>query len=119
MTRIRSALAAATLVVALGAAAPATSATSNKLVATVGPGFTISLTKGGQRVRTLKPGIYTITVRDRAPDHNFHIRGPRVNKDSGIARVGTSTWRVTLRAGRYTYVCDPHATSMRGTFSVR
>lgn len=118
MTRIRYAFAAATLLLALGAAAPATSATP-RLVATVGPGFTISLTKGGKRVKTLRPGLYTITVRDRAADHNFHLRGPRVNKNSGIARIGTMTWTVRLRAGRHTYVCDPHASSMRGSFTVR
>jgi plastocyanin len=26
---------------------------------------------------------------------------------------------VTLRAGRYRFVCDPHAAAMRGSFSVR
>jgi len=25
---------------------------------------------------------------------------------------------VTLRKGRYTYLCDPHATNMHGTFRV-
>jgi plastocyanin len=117
MTRIRFALAAATLVVALGAAAPANAAT--RLVATVGPGFTITLTKAGKRVTTLRPGTYTITVRDRARDHNFHLRGPGVNKASSISRLATLTWTVRLRAGRYTYICDPHATSMRRSFTVR
>ncbi|MBA2475537.1 MAG: hypothetical protein H0V40_06240, partial [Actinobacteria bacterium] len=28
------------------------------------------------------------------------------------------TWRVTLKRGTYTYVCDPHASSMKGTFTV-
>lgn len=118
MTRIRYALAAATLLVALGASAPASAAT--RLVATVGPGFTITLKKAGKRVTTLAAGTYTITVQDRARDHNFHLRGPGVNKDSGISRAATLTWTVRFRKGaRYTYVCDPHASLMRGSFTVR
>jgi plastocyanin len=32
--------------------------------------------------------------------------------------VGTKTWTVTLKAGKYTYVCDPHASFMKGSFTV-
>jgi plastocyanin len=113
MTRIRFVLALAAL--ALFAAAPAQAAT--RLTATVGPGFTITLKKGGVKVRTLRPGLYTIVVSDRSPDHNFRLRGTKAV--TGVASVGTRTFTVRLRAGRYTYVCDPHADSMRGTFTVR
>ena len=74
MRRIRSITAAAAALAALVLAGPATAAT--KLVATVGPGFTISLTKGGKKVTKLAPGAYTITVRDRSTIHNFLLRGP-------------------------------------------
>lgn len=116
MTRIRLAL--ATLVgAALLLALPATAGTTaTRLTATVGPGFTITLKKGTTRVTRLKAGTYTIVVRDRSDDHNFRLRGPGVNKATGVAFVGTRTWTVRLRAGRYTYVCDPHATHMRATF---
>ena len=92
---------------------------TRRLVATVGPGFTISLrTPAGARVTTIARGAYTITVRDRSRLHNFHLIGPRVNRRTTVAARGTFTWRVTLRAGRYRFVCDPHAAVMRGGFRV-
>jgi plastocyanin len=107
--------------VALAFAAPAApAATTTKLVATVGPNFNISLTKAGKKVTTLKPGTYSITVRDRSNFHNFHLRGPgRVNKATGIGAVTTKVWTVRLVRGTYRYVCDPHATMMKGSFTVR
>src|SRR5215210_324146 len=87
-----------------------------KLVATVGPKMTISLTKGGVRVKTLKRGRYAITVRDRSAIHNFHLKGPGVNKKTGIAYHDTTVWKVTLSAGRYGYWCDPHGAAMHGAF---
>ena len=117
MKRIRVVVAALVALSALAVAGPAGAAT--RLVATVGPGFTITLkTTTGKRVTTLKRGTYTIVVSDRADDHNFHLKGPGVNKDSGVDAMGKKTWKVTLKRGSYTYVCDPHATSMRGTFRV-
>jgi plastocyanin len=117
MTRIRLALVAAVAAVALVAAGSASAATPT-LTATVGPGFTITLTKGGKRVTTLKAGMYRIVVRDRSAAHNFHLRGPGVNKATSVGAVTSATWTVRLRAGRYTFVCDPHASGMRGTFRV-
>jgi plastocyanin len=117
MTRIRLALVAAVAAVALAAAGSASAATPT-LTATVGPGFTITLTKGGKKVTTLKAGTYRIVVRDRSNDHNFHLRGPGVNKATGVGAVTSVTWTLKLRAGRYTFVCAPHASAMRGTFRV-
>lgn len=117
MTRIRYAAAAAAAVLALALAGPATAAT--KFVATVGPGFTISLTKGGKKVRTLTAGAYTITVRDKSSSHNFALKGPGVTKSTSVAFVGTKTWNVTLKRGTYRFVCTPHATLMKGSFTVR
>ena len=88
------------------------------LTGTVGPGFTITLTRGGKTVKSLKHGSYTIKVSDLASDHNFHLTGPGVNKTTSVSATGTSTWTVTLKKGTYTYVCDPHASTMRGTFKV-
>jgi plastocyanin len=111
---------AAAAAVAVLAPAPA-SAAPTKLVATVGPNFTITLTKAGTKVKTLKPGAYSITVRDRSTFHNFHLTGPGVNKRTTVAFQGTTAkpWLVTLRRGTYRYVCDPHAASMKGSFTVR
>jgi plastocyanin len=88
------------------------------LVATVGPGFTIRLTRNGRRVSRLRRGRYRIVVRDRSASHNFHLVGRGVNKRTTVGFRGTRTWTVTLRRGRYRFVCDPHRTRMRGTFRV-
>lgn len=117
MYRIRLTLAASTALVSLVAAAPATAAT--KLVATVGPGATITLKKAGKKVTTLPAGAYTITVQDRSGFHNFSLSGPVVRKSTTVSFVGTRTWNVTLRKGKYTYVCAPHALSMRGSVTVK
>jgi plastocyanin len=90
-----------------------------RLVATVGPGATISLKNAaGRRVTRLKAGRYRIAVRDRSVMHNFHLKGPGVNKKTAVAFKGTRTWTLTLKRGRYSFVCDPHASRMRGSFRV-
>jgi plastocyanin len=118
----RIALLAAGLVATLALAAPTGAMGPTKLKGTVGPGFTISLKKGTVKVKTLKPGKYTITVADKSNIHNFHLKGPGVNnKITSVVFVGTKTVTVTLKKGKYTYVCDPHAAmaSMRGSFTVK
>jgi plastocyanin len=120
MTRIT--LLAAGLTGALLLAAPigAVGTAPVKLKGTVGPGFTITLKKGSATVRTLKPGKYMITVSDRSNIHNFHLRGPGVNKMiTTVGATGTRTATVTLKRGKYTYLCDPHPTNMKKTFTVR
>ena len=98
--------------------APMATASTPTLTATVGPGFTITLKKGAAKVTTLPAGKYKIVVADKSAIHNFHLTGPGVNKDTGVAKQGTVTWTVTLKKGTYKYVCDPHATIMRGSFKV-
>ncbi|MBA2461377.1 MAG: hypothetical protein H0V45_06385 [Actinobacteria bacterium] len=104
---------ALTALPAQGGAAPI------KLTGTVGPGFTIKLTIGGKTVKALKPGKYALTIADRSAIHNFHLTGPGVKVDSGVARKGTKTYPITLRKGTYKFVCDPHNTTMKGSFVVR
>src|SRR5687768_10434480 len=116
MSRIRLLLVAALASVAL--VASSAQAASIKLVAIVGPGFNITLTKAGKKVTTLKPGSYTITVNDRSNIHNFRLRGKGLNKTTSIGGKGTFTWTVTLKPGTYTFICDPHPTTMKGTFKV-
>jgi plastocyanin len=115
MSRIHLAIAA--VVAALIAVAPATAALP-KLVATDGPGFTISVKKAGKKVVKIKPGKYTITVKDLSSAHNFHLTGPGLNKKTTVSFQGTKTWTVTLKKGTYKYVCDPHAPIMKGSFKV-
>lgn len=106
----------ASLVATGGEATPAQATT---LVARVGPSFTISLfTESGARVTKLDPGTYVIAVNDMSEEHNFHLKGPGVDRATEIAEVGAHEWTVTLRDGTYTYVCDPHQGDMRGSFTV-
>jgi plastocyanin len=91
------------------------------LVATVGvgDGFNISLTDAsGARVRHLDAGTYTIQVHDESEIHDFHLLGPGVNEATPVGDKVDATWTVTFRDGTYKYQCDPHATVMRGTFTV-
>jgi plastocyanin len=89
-----------------------------RLVGTVGPGFTISLTDAaGAAVTQLQPGSYEIVVTDRSDGHNFHLSGPGVNQRTEVEFVGTVTWAVTFTDGIYSYVCDPHSTQMAGSFT--
>jgi plastocyanin len=114
MKRISLALAA--VAIGLLIAAP-TQAGVARLVGTVGPGFTITLTKSGTKVTKLKAGKYAITVNDRASIHDFHLTGPGVNKVTSVAGTGQTTWTVTLQKGKtYRFRCDPHASIMKGSF---
>src|SRR5207253_770232 len=118
---VAATVALATAATALAFASPLLAAsTATALEATVGPGFTIALkTSSGKVVKTLKPGTYTITVRDLSDMHDFHLTGPALNKTTSVAGTGLKTWTVKLTKGTYTYVCDPHASTMRGTFTVK
>jgi plastocyanin len=89
------------------------------LVATVGPGFTIRLTRGGRRVTSLPAGRWRIRVNDRSRAHNFHLTGSRVNRKTTVAYTGRTTWTLTFRRGTYRFVCDPHRAQMKGSFRVR
>lgn len=90
-----------------------------KLVGTVGPGFFITLENAqGNRVTNLEPGTYDIEVNDLSEEHNFHLMGPGVDRFTPVGAQATETWTVTLTNGSYRYVCDPHATQMRGSFTV-
>jgi plastocyanin len=81
----------------------------------VGPGFEISLdgTDG------ITAGDYTLVVNDQSAEHNFHLTGPGgVDVATDVSAEGEESFDVTLEAGEYTFVCDPHASQMRGTFTV-
>jgi len=81
----------------------------------VGPGFDISLdgTDG------LVAGSYTLVVNDQSSAHNFHLTGPGgVDVSTDVGAEGEESFEVELRAGEYTFLCDPHASQMRGSFTV-
>ena len=89
------------------------------LSASVGPGFEISLTGAdGADVETLAAGTYTVEVDDQSDVHNFHLSGGSVDESTDVSGTGTETWELTLVEGAYSFVCDPHAGSMSGSFEV-
>jgi hypothetical protein len=68
-----AALAGALVIAAVAPAAPVPKTVQD----TVGPGFTINLTLGGNKVTTLKKGVrYRFLIRDRSSIHDFHLTGP-------------------------------------------
>ena len=116
MIRIATLLAVAAAALALVASA---SAATPRLNGTVGPGFTITLkTKAGAKVTKLKAGKYQIVVKDLSNIHNFHLTGPGVNKSTSVGAKVNKTWTLKLKKGTYKYVCDPHASFMKGSFTV-
>jgi hypothetical protein len=92
-----------------------------RLVATVGTNdaFTISLRDAaGAVVSNLAPGTYDIAVSDRSEMHNFHLSGPGVDMATREDLREEVTWTVTFTDGTYRFQCDPHASQMRGSFTV-
>jgi plastocyanin len=89
------------------------SAAIPKLTGTVGPGFTISMKK------PTKAGKYTLVVSDKSSIHNFHLKGKNVNVKTTVAATGSKKFTITLKKGKYTFVCDPHASTMKGSFTIR
>jgi hypothetical protein len=90
------------------------------LVATVGTndGTNISLTMNGTGVTHLAAGTYEVQVHDNSTSHNFHLTGPGVDKSTEVDTRGVVTWTVTFTDGVYRFVCDPHASFMKGSFTV-
>jgi plastocyanin len=87
---------------------------SGKLMGSVGPGFEISMDQ-----TTAAAGDYELTVNDESDQHNFHLTGPGdVDVMTEVGSTGEETFTVTLEPGTYTFVCDPHASSMKGTLTV-
>jgi plastocyanin len=114
-------IAAGLLFAALAFPSAAAQADNPKLTAVVGTNnaFVISLRDAsGNLVTRLDPGTYDIAVTDRSEMHNFHLKGPGVDNSTAIESVESPTWTVTFADGRYSFVCDPHAATMRGFFTV-
>jgi plastocyanin len=89
------------------------------LTGEVGPGYSIEVKRAGKDLKTIRAGTYKIKVEDKGSIHDFHLVGPGVNRTTSVPFVGDKIWTITLKPGKYTYKCDPHAlTGMKGTFRV-
>jgi NitT/TauT family transport system substrate-binding protein len=77
----------------------------------------INMRSAGQKARRLDPGKYLIIIKDTSAKDNFHIKGPGVNKRTGLAKKGTVRWTVTLSRGTYTFKSDKRA-KLHGSFTV-
>lgn len=98
----------------------AASAGTTQIVASVGPGSTISLkTIAGKSITTLRAGSYTIRVRDWSARRGFHLLG-----DNGISRstsgpfVGRVNWKLKLTKGDYWYFSGAFSSKVRGKLRV-
>ena len=113
---------AAALVAAGGAFSQGTSTPTLKGV--VGPGFTISLKKGGKKVKTLKAGRYKFVISDKSNFHNFtvereHPFSPKIEKHiTSTPFTGTKTLVMTLRPGSWRAYCSIHEAQMHQDFRV-
>ena len=48
-------------------------------------------------------GNYVLTVSDKSKVDGFMLVGPGIKKSTGVKFRGKTTWKLTLKAGKYTY----------------
>jgi plastocyanin len=72
---------------------------ATKLAGSIGPGSKATL----KPLAGLAAGKAVITVKDASASDGFRLSGPGVSKATGVKFQGTVRWRVTLRAGRYSF----------------
>jgi plastocyanin len=114
-------IALVTVAAALLSPSAVAQAENPRLTAVVGTNnaFVISLRDAsGGAITRLEPGTYDIAVSDRSEMHNFHLKGPSVDFKTDPEAVENVVWTVTFTDGRYGYMCDPHAATMRSYFLV-
>lgn len=101
------------------AAKPPKIASPPKLTGSITADGKITLrTASGARVTRVKPGWYTMVVFDAAANRNFRLKGPGVNKATGVKFRGTALWGVRLQKGAYRFQSDPQRRQLAGTFRV-
>jgi len=76
---------------------------------------TITLRSAGATAKRLDPGKYLVIIKDKSKKVSFTLKGPGVDKSTGVAQTGTVRWTVTLAPGRYTY---SSSAGKRGSFKV-
>ena len=106
-----------------GAALSRSTATPT-LKGVVGPGYSIKLTKGGKRVKSLKAGKYRFVISDKSSFHNFTVERekptkPKLEKHiTSTAFTGSKTIVMTLKPGSWSFYCSIHESQMHGDFKV-
>ncbi len=97
------------------AAAPTDTAAAGgqTLTGVVGPDFTISMDQ-----TSVPAGTYTLEIDDKSDAHNFHMTGEGVDVTTTVPEIAKQTFEVTLVAGTYAFICDPHAEGMKGELTV-
>jgi plastocyanin len=123
----RKALAALVVLVAaaLAVAASALGRTSKTptLHGVVGPGYSVSLTMNGKKVKSLKAGKYKFAVTDKSSFHNFKVeweKGGRFAKlVTSTPSTGPKSAVITLKPGSWRYYCSVHESQMHGDFTVK
>lgn len=117
----------AALVAAALAVAGAAFSSSNSmptLKGVVGPGYSVSLTKGGKKVKSLKAGKYKVVVSDKSSFHSSVLERekpgkPKLEKDiTGTGFTGTKTVVMTLKPGSWRFYCSVHESQMHQDFKV-
>ena len=118
---------AAVVVAAALAVAGAAIGSSSKTITlkgTVGPGYTISLTKGGKRVKSLTAGTYKFVISDKASIHDFTVEREKPSKPkvekllTGVGFTGTKTVTMKLTPGSWSFYCSVYEAEMHGDFKV-
>jgi plastocyanin len=89
-----------------------------------GPGYSVSLTKGGKKVKSLKAGTYKIVVSDKSSFHNAKLERespskPKLEKQiTGTGFIGSKTVVMTLKPGSWRFYCSVHESQMHQDFKV-
>ncbi len=116
---MKTALAALVVSASVLVASAAFGMSTPTLKGTVGPGFTITLKKAGKTVKSLKAGKYTFKIADKSNIHNFALKGAMKKTFTSVSFTGNKTVTIKLKKGKYTYYCQPHASTMHGSFTVK
>ena len=101
------------------AATGSSSAPNVTLTAVVGPAMNISLRNAdGTNVSRLDPGTYDISVTDNSIEHNFHLRGPGVDRARASRQRARCRGPSRLRTGTTPSSARCTPLQMKGAFTV-
>jgi plastocyanin len=114
----------AAIALAIVGAAFGRNSSTPTLKGVVGPGFSVKLTMGGKKVKSLKAGTYKFVIRDKSAFHNFTVERekptkPKIEKHiTSTGFTGSKTLVMKLKAGSWSYYCSVHEPQMHGDFKV-